>query len=125
MNNFSEFLAAIETGMDIESAAYLIGASPAAIFRLLERGKNEQERLTESTRKTKERASEVAALELWVSVARARSKAIQRYLNAINNADDWKASKFALEHIHPAGFGAQGNHKEIERTRLGEIETGL
>lgn len=125
MNNFDEFLDAIGEGMDIESAAFLIGASPAAIFRLLERGKAEQERLTASTRKLKERPSESAAMELWVSVAQRRSKAIQRHIRVINNADDWKASKFALEHIHPAGFGAQGNHKEIEQSRLGEIEGGL
>lgn len=125
LNNFDEFLDAIEMGMDIESAAFLIGASPAAIFRLLERGKAEQDRLTGATRVVKAKPSEAAAMELWVDVARRRSKAIQRHIRVINNAEDWKASKFALEHIHPAGFGAQGNHKEIEQSRLGEIEAGL
>lgn len=125
MNNFDEFLDAIEMGMDIESAAFLIGASPAAIFRLLERGKAEQERISGATRAVKPKAAEASAMELWINVARCRSKAIQRHIRVINTADDWKASKFALEHIHPAGFGAQGNHKEIEQTRLGEIEGGL
>jgi hypothetical protein len=125
MNNFTEFLEAIESGMDIETAAFLIGASPSAIFRLLERGKAEQDRLTGSARKVKEKPSEAAALELWVDVARRRAKAIQRHIKVINDSDDWKAHKDMLTHIHPAGFGAQGNTKEIEQSRLGEIEAGL
>lgn len=125
LSNFDEFLDAIETGMDIETSAFLIGASPAAIFRLLERGKAEQDRLTGSTRKSAPRASEAVALELWVNVAQRRARAIQRHIRVINNADDWKASLKVLGHIHPQGFGAQGNHREIEQVRLGEIEAGL
>lgn len=128
MDNFkqTQFLKAIENGLDIETASYLCGMSPASVFRLLERGKIEQERLNAGTR-AKPRKSEEGALELWVEVAKNRAKSIARHLNNINMAaaDDWKASKYVLEHVHPNVFGAQGSNREVEAVHLGELEGGM
>lgn len=124
---YKEFLNSITAGMDIETAAYLAGMSPAAVFRLLETGKMEQERLS-GPRAVKPRKEAEGALELWVAVAKCRAKSIQRHISVINGAaadGDWKASKFALEHIHPRAYANQGSNHEIEAVQLGQIEGGM
>lgn len=123
MENKAEFLEAISLGMDIESASYLVGLSPSNVFRLLEKGKKEQERLS-SGRAVKPKPSEAGALALWQEVASARSQGIRAHLANIKNAaaEDWKASKFILEHISPGAYSSQGNVREIEAVPLGEIE---
>lgn len=127
MEPYKDFLAAIQNGMDIETAAYLAGMAPASVFRLLETGKMEQERLS-GTRAVKPRKEAQGALELWVEVAKRRAMSIQKHIRVINDAatdGDWKASKFALEHIHPRAYGNQGSNNEIEAAPLGQIEGGL
>lgn len=127
LERYKEFLTAIQNGMDIETASYLAGMSPSAVFRLLETGKMEQERLS-GTRAVKPRKEAEGALELWTEVAKRRAMSIQKHLRVINDAatdGDWKASKFALEHIHPRAFGNQGSNNEIEAVPLGQIESGM
>lgn len=123
MESKNEFLEAISLGMDIESASYLVGLSPSAVFRLLEKGKKEQERLS-TGRTAKPKPSEAGALTLWQEVAAARSKGIRTHLSNIRNAsaEDWKASKFILEHIAPGAYSSQGSVREIEAVPMGEIE---
>lgn len=125
MDSFDEFLDAIETGMDMELAALSVGASPLAIFRLLERGKAEQARIYATTATAKPDPSEAAALELWVEVCKRRAKAVGKHIRVINRAaedGDWKASKFILEHLHPNAYSPRGSHNSIEARPLGEIE---
>lgn len=124
MNNREEFLEAIGLGMDIESACYLVGLSPMDTYRLLERGKKEQERLGRASKALKPRVGEVGALELWKDVTRARAAGQRSYLQAIQSQapDDWKAARFVLEHMNPQVFSSGGSVLEVDAPSLGEIE---
>jgi hypothetical protein len=124
MDSKQEFLDAITLGMDIESACHLAGLAPSATYRLLERGKVEQERLARASKALKPKATEAGALELWQAVTKARAVSQRAYIKAIQSAsaEDWKAAKFMLEHINPNVFATGGSVREVEAENLGEIE---
>lgn len=124
MDNKDEFLESISLGMDIASAAQLIGSAPTAMYRLLERGKREDDRLSNGTKATKPKASEAHALTLWREVCQARAQGQRSYIQTIKNAgaEDWKAAKFMLEAMNPGVFSSMGSVPEVEAVPLGEIE---
>lgn len=120
-----EFIEAVEAGIDIETASHLVGIAPLAMFRLLERGKLEQERLVTSPN-AKPKPANAGALELWIAIASARAKAIKMHVDVINMAGkdgDWKASKYALEVLHPQTYksGTQGLLEPYSNNEIGEL----
>jgi hypothetical protein len=92
---------AIQAGNDVETSAHFAGISIANVYRWLELGKNEAERIAVGTPADPEQAE---YLSFWEELRQARATAIVRNVSYVQTAaqnGNWQAAKWWLEQTVP------------------------
>lgn len=90
-------LDAIRGGADINTASQLAGINYRTVYRWVERGQRENERIEQGLEPL---ADETEFLVLWQSMRKARAEAITRNVALIQKAaqqGDWRAAAWWLE----------------------------
>jgi len=109
-----KLLLAVRSGTDLETSCHYAGLSVPEVYRLLERGKVEAERIGAGQ---KPKASERAAMALWDDLKTARAEAIVRNVAAIQQAASngtWQAAAWWLERAVSEKYGKSANDRRGE-----------
>jgi hypothetical protein len=96
---------ALRGGADLQTASHFAGLNVQTVYRWLELGQRENERLE---RGEPADASASAFLELWLQMRKARADAVMRNVAQIQkaaNQGEWKAAAWWLERQLPDSFG--------------------
>lgn len=94
---------ALRGGADLQTAANFAGLSVQTVYRWLELGQRENERVERG-----EQPTELECLELWLEMRKARADAVMRNVAQIQkaaNQGEWKAAAWWLERQLPDTFG--------------------
>lgn len=111
---------ALRGGNDVETAAHFAGVSVANVYRWLEIGKFESERISAGEKANPENAPYV---EFWEELRKARAEAIVRNVTYIQNAaksGSWQAAAWWLERAVPEQYSrvkGSGKNAEVESQR--------
>lgn len=111
---------ALRGGNDVETAAHFAGVSVANVYRWLEVGKFESERISAGEKANPENAQYV---EFWEELRKARAEAIVRNVTYIQNAaksGSWQAAAWWLERAVPEQYArakSSGKNAEVESQR--------
>jgi hypothetical protein len=100
---------ALRSGNDVETAAHYAGTSVANVYRWLEVGKTEAEKIAVGHAPTPEHAD---CLEFWEELRRARAEAIVRnvaYVQTAAKNGSWQAAAWWLERTVPEVYSKSGN----------------
>jgi hypothetical protein len=95
---------AIRGGADLQTAAHFAGFNVQTVYRWLELGQRENERLDRGENPDD---SASAYLELWLQLRKARADAVMRNVAQIQkaaNQGEWKAAAWWLERQLPDTF---------------------
>jgi hypothetical protein len=108
--NITQLLAAIRGGSDLDTACHFAGLSTNQVYRWLERGKIESERI-ESGKKPV--VAEKDFVAFWNDLKKARADAIVRNVSVIQKAgqENWKAAAWWLERTMPEKYGKRSINK--------------
>ena len=109
---------ALRGGADINTAAQYAGLNYATVFRWIERGQRENERLEYGY---DPRPEEAEFLSLWQTMRKARAEAVVRNVAQIQkaaNQGEWKAAAWWLERTVPEFYAKPRNqsHQGSEAT---------
>jgi hypothetical protein len=99
-----KLLLGIKSGTDLETSCHYAGLSVTEVYRMLERGKTESEKVSAGTTPTE---SEKECFDLWESLKTARAEAIVRNVAVIQTAasgGSWQAAAWWLERQAPEQF---------------------
>lgn len=118
------FLTTIKGGVDIETAAHYSEIGTGELFAWLERGKVEDDRIGQSSKKPLKR--EEAYLTIWQAVRTARAEAIARAQMSVTRAmaEDWKAAAWFLERAQPERFAKPSERAALLKMEREMIEGG-
>lgn len=116
---------ALRAGNDIETAAHYAGTSMSNLYRMLEMGKIEAERIAVGL---EPRAEYADVLEFWESLRKARAEAIVRNVAYVQNAakqGSWQAAAWWLERTVPETYSrtkptSKPNDPEAQRSISGD-----
>lgn len=100
-------LDAVRGGIDLASAAQYAGLNATTVYRWMELGQREEERLDKGGEPTNEG---LACLELWRTMRKARAEAVVRNVAQIQkaaNQGEWKAAAWWLERTMPDSYGKE------------------
>lgn len=96
-----KLLDALKGGVDINTASQFAGINYQTVYRWVERGQRENERLEQGLEPTD---TEAPFYELWQSMRQARAEAVVRNMAQVQkaaNQGDWKAAAWWLERTMP------------------------
>lgn len=99
-----KLLLGIKSGTDLETSCHYAGLSVTEVYRMLERGKTEAEKIGAGNKPT---VSERECFDLWESLKTARAEAIVRNVAVIQQAASsgtWQAAAWWLERQAPEQF---------------------
>jgi hypothetical protein len=122
-----EIVLMVKMGNYLETAAAYAGIHKATLHRWLKRGREEIERINNSSNKaSKIRKSEELYVDLCDSVEKSLAEAEIRDVQIIYNAckADWKASAWRLERKYPERWGHKEQH-EITGKDGGAVEVEM
>jgi hypothetical protein len=110
-----KLLLAIRSGTDLETSCHYAGLSVPAVYRELEIGKTEAEKIGAGGKpaKTKE-----PALKLWEQLKIARAESIVRNLAVIQSAasaGDWRSAAWFVERAHPEKYSKEIVDKQASK----------
>lgn len=108
--NILQLLAAIRGGSDLDTACHFAGLSTNQVYRWLERGKIEAERIESGLKSI---AAETNFVTFWNDLKKARADAIVRNVSVIQKAgqENWKAAAWWLERTLPETYGKRSTNK--------------
>lgn len=92
---------AVRSGTNLETSAHYAGLSVATVYKNLERGKAEAQRIENGE---KPKPDEAEYLKLWQDLTSARAEAVVRNVTVIQQAaqnGNWQASAWWLERTEP------------------------
>lgn len=116
--SFEALKSALRSGNDIETAAHYAGVSIANVYRWLEVGKFESEKVSAGEEVTPENAP---YLEFWEELRKARADAIVRnvaYVQTAAKNGSWQAAAWWLERTVPEQYSRTKNsEKKPEETQ--------
>jgi hypothetical protein len=99
-----KLLLGIKSGTDLETSCHYAGLSVTDVYRMLERGKTEAEKVSAGSKPIQ---SERECFDLWESLKTARAEAIVRNVAVIQQAASggtWQAAAWWLERQAPEQF---------------------
>jgi hypothetical protein len=105
----ASLLAAIRGGSDLETACHFATLSVSQVYRWLERGKIESERIAAGGKPTK---AEESFVTFWDELKKARADAVIRNVSQVQKAAQdgtWKAAAWWLERTMPDVYGKPAN----------------
>lgn len=114
-DKIQQLLTALRSGVDLDTACHFAALSNAQVYRWLERGKVESERIEAGSTA---RESEAEFLQFWDELKKARADAIVRNVSTIQKAaqDTWKAAAWWLERTVPDVYGTrQARQPAVEK----------
>lgn len=117
-------ITALKAGAYIQTACVYSGVSESTVYRWLERGRKENERIDNEE---KPNADEAPYLELWESIEKARAEATLRNLQIIQTSaqnGSWQASAWFLERTMPAMYGRR-NYNEVTGANGGALQVEM
>lgn len=117
-------IASLKNGAYIETACTYAGIGSSSVYRWLERGRAENERLEEGE---KPDANETPYWEIWESIEKARSEATLRNITLIQSAasdGSWQAAAWFLERTNPRLYGRR-NYNEVTGADGGAVQLGI
>lgn len=103
----AQLFTALRSGSDLNTACHFAGLSIALVYKWLERGKTEAERL-ESGEVPRETEDEY--LEFWNELKKARADAVMRnvaHVQKAAQAGEWRAAQWWLEKSVPEVYGSK------------------
>jgi len=116
--SFEALKSALRSGNDIETAAHYAGVSIANVYRWLEVGKFESEKVSAGEKTTPENAP---YLEFWEELRKARADAIVRnvaYVQSAAKNGSWQAAAWWLERTVPEQYArTKTSEKKTEETQ--------
>lgn len=101
----AKVIEALRNGSDLETSCHYAGISTQEVYRNLEAGKFEAEKIFAGAEPDPEQAQN---LELWDTLKKARAEAIVRNVALIQKAAKagaWQAAAWWLERVVPEQFG--------------------
>lgn len=114
-------LDALRGGADINTAAQFAGLNYVTVFRWIERGQRENERLEYGY---DPRPEEAEFLELWQAMRKARAEAVVRNVAQIQkaaNQGEWKAAAWWLERTVPEFYAKPRLQGQAEGAQPHEV----
>ncbi len=116
--SFEQLKSALRSGNDIETAAHYAGVSIANVYRWLEVGKFESEKVSAGEKITPENKP---YLEFWEELRKARADAIVRnvaYVQTAAKNGSWQAAAWWLERTVPEQYArTKTSEKKTEETQ--------
>ena len=115
---------ALKAGAYIQTACVYAGVSESTVYRWLDRGRKENERIENEEQPN---AEEAPYLELWESIEKARAEATLRNLQVIQTSaqnGSWQASAWFLERTMPALY-ARRAYNEVTGPNGGPLQVDL
>lgn len=115
---------ALKSGAYLETACTYAGIGESTVYRWLERGRTENERLEKGEEANPDEAS---YLELWEAIEKARSEATLRNVTLIQTAAQngtWTAAAWWLERTSPKLYGRR-NYNEVTGKDGGALEVNM
>jgi hypothetical protein len=119
VENLQQLIQALRNGSDLETACAFAGVSSQEVYRGLERGKFEAEKILAGSEAN---AEESQNLELWQTLKKARADAIVQNVAFVQKAarnGDWKAAAWWLERAVPEQYGKR-TPKQVDETKAVE-----
>lgn len=107
----TNLLAAVRSGTDLDTSCHFAGLSNSQVYRWLERGKIESERIEAGHEPTD---AEAEFLNFWDELKKARASAITRNVAHIQKAAQegtWKAAAWWLERTVPEVYGTKNQRQ--------------
>jgi len=117
-------IASLKNGAYVETACSYAGIGTSSVYRWLERGRVEDERLQNGEAPNPE---ETPYWEIWDAIEKARSEATLRNLTLIQTAaqsGSWQAAAWYLERTSPKLY-ARRNYNEVTGANGGALEVAL
>jgi len=105
-------IASLKNGAYVETACTYAGVGVSSVYRWLERGKAENDRL--ETGETAD-PNETPYWEIWEAIEKARSEATLRNVTLVQSAaqnGSWQAAAWFLERTNPKLYGRR-NYNEV------------
>jgi hypothetical protein len=121
----AKLLTAIKAGTDLDTSAHYATLSVQEVYRWLEVGKLENDRIVGGL---KPDTTVEAELKFWLDLTTARAEAIVRNVATIQQAasgGEWKAAAWWLERAVPESYSTKAAEKRAEINRgsdQGKIE---
>jgi transposase len=115
---------ALKSGAYIQTACTYSGVGESTVYRWLERGRKENDRLENDE---KPNPDETPYLELWESIEKARAEATLRNLQVIQTSaqnGNWQASAWFLERTMPAQYGRRA-YNEVTGPNGGALQVAM
>jgi|688.fasta_scaffold1619572_1 hypothetical protein len=104
-DRLKNLVTAIRSGSDLDTACHFAGLSSAEVYKWLERGKLESQRIGQGNQIDPQ---ELAFYDLWIEISQARAGAIVRNVSTIQKAaqdGQWQAAAWWLERSAPEHYG--------------------
>jgi transposase len=117
-----QVISAIRSGSDLETACAFAEVSAALMFRWLEFGRRESDRIAIGEKPDK---AEAKFLDLWNALKKARAEAVVRNVAFIQKAaqdGSWQAAAWWLERTVPEQFGKQTAKPAVENQAQKPLE---
>lgn len=114
----------LKNGAYVETACAYSGIGTSSVYRWIERGKAEDERLQNGDTPNPE---ETPYWEIWDAIEKARSEAMLRNITLIQTAaqsGSWQAAAWFLERTNPKLYGRR-NYNELTGADGGALEVAL
>ena len=114
----------LKNGAYVETACAYSGIGTSSVYRWIERGKAEDERLQQGESPNPE---ETPYWEIWDTIEKARSEAMLRNITLIQTAaqsGSWQAAAWFLERTNPKLYGRR-NYNELTGADGGALEVAL
>lgn len=117
-------IASLKNGAYVETACAYSGIGTSSVYRWIERGRAEEDRLQAGEAPNPE---ETPYWEIWDAIEKARSEATLRNITLIQTAaqnGSWQAAAWFLERTAPKLYGRR-SYNEVTGANGGAVEVAL